>query len=92
MTHFGATSGREDFVKLCREVLAPLVIADGGTMFLVSVSPDEVHIHLAGTCCGCPGASLTRDYVMAPAIQTLLPKAKLRVTTGKHVPDGAVEV
>lgn len=85
----GEPSASEPVTKLCREVLAPLVEADGGEMFLVSASADDIHIHLGGTCAGCPGASLTGDKVLGPALQTVAPKAKLRVTTGWRVPEGA---
>ena len=73
-------------------VLAPLVEADGGEMYLVEASTEDVHIHLAGTCAGCPGSSLTRDRVFAPALAAAFPKAKLRVTTGVRIPAGAKRV
>ena len=82
-------ASREIIVKVCRDVLGPLVNADGGVLYLVSVSQEDVHIHLSGTCAGCPGAAITRDRMLEPAIATLLPKAKLRVTTGWRVPEGA---
>jgi Fe-S cluster biogenesis protein NfuA len=75
--------------KVCREVLVPLVTADGGVMYLVKASSDEAHFHLTGTCSGCPGASLTRDGVIVPAVRSVLPKARVVVTTGYLVPEGA---
>ena len=42
------------------ELAVPLVKADGGEVYLVSVTSDDVHVHLTGTCAGCPGASMTR--------------------------------
>jgi Fe-S cluster biogenesis protein NfuA len=83
---------RTQVLKMCREILAPLVRADGGVMYLVSVSSEEVHIHLAGTCAGCPGASLTRDRVLEPALLSVAPKASVKVTTGWIVPNGAEKV
>ena len=84
--------GTEDLIaKLCRDVLAPLVRADGGELYLVSVGADDVHIHLAGTCAGCPGSAITRDRMLEPAIANILPKVKLRVTTGWRVPSGAAK-
>jgi len=83
---------KEQILKMCREILAPLVEADGGEMYLVNVGPDEVHVHLAGTCAGCPGASLTRDRVLEPAFAGVAPKLTLKVTTGWIVPDGAEKV
>lgn len=85
-------ASREDLLKLCREVLAPLIAADGGVLYVVDSGPDEVHLHLAGTCAGCPGASLTREDVIAPAVRSVLPKAKLQVTAGWRIPKGAEKV
>ena len=83
---------RDIALKLCRDVLAPLVRADGGVLYLVSVATDDVHIHLAGTCSGCPGAAITRDRMLEPALRSVLPKAKLRLTTGVRVPPEAEKV
>ncbi|HEY1956212.1 MAG TPA: NifU family protein [Polyangiaceae bacterium] len=78
--------------KVSREVLAPLVAADGGVMYLVKASAEEVHFHLTGTCAGCPGAALTRDGMIVPAVRTVLPKARVIVTTGFRVPEGSTKV
>jgi Fe-S cluster biogenesis protein NfuA len=83
---------RASLLKVCREVLAPLVAADGGVMYLVKATADEAHFHLTGTCAGCPGAALTRDGVIAPAVRSVLPKARVIVTTGYRVPEGATKV
>jgi Fe-S cluster biogenesis protein NfuA len=82
----------EAFLKLCREVLAPLIEADGGILHVVLHSADDVHLHLSGTCAGCPGSTFTRDRVLGPALASVAPKAKLRLTTGVRIPDGAVRV
>jgi Fe-S cluster biogenesis protein NfuA len=82
----------DELAKLCREVLGPLVRADGGEMHLVAATGDDVHIHLSGTCAGCPGAALTRDRVLAPIILAAFPKARVVVTTGFDVPDGAMQI
>ena len=84
--------GDAAIIKLCRDVLSPLVAADGGVMFVVKASVEEVHLHLTGTCAGCPGASHTRDGVIAPAIRTVAAKARVVVTTGPRVPDGAKRI
>ena len=88
----GPDDDLEPLMRLCRDVLAPLVAADGGVLYLVKASPDETHFHLTGTCAGCPGASLTRDSIIAPAVRTVLPKARVVVTTGFRVPDSAVRI
>ena len=83
---------REPVEKLCRDVLAPLVHADGGVLFLVSVSTEDVHVHLGGACAGCPGAAITRERMLEPALKSILPKARLTVTTGFRVPEGAQKI
>jgi len=84
--------GDAAIIKLCRDVLSPLVVADGGLMFVVKATAEEVHLHLTGTCAGCPGASHTRDGVIAPAIRTVAAKARVVVTTGPRVPEGAKRI
>ncbi len=58
-------------------------------MFLVRFDGDDVHIHLGGSCAGCPGASLTSDKVILPALRTAAPKVRVVVTTGFRIPEGA---
>jgi Fe-S cluster biogenesis protein NfuA len=82
-------SVKEQIAKICREILAPLVQTDGGEMYLVRFDGDDVHIHLSGTCAGCPGVSLTGDKVILPALRTAAPKLRVVVTTGVKIPEGA---
>lgn len=82
-------SVKEQITKICREILAPMVKADGGEMYLVRFDGDDVHVHLGGTCAGCPGASITSDKVLLPLLRTASPKVRIVVTTGIRVPDGA---
>jgi Fe-S cluster biogenesis protein NfuA len=86
-----ATS-KDQIERICREVLAPLVRADGGEMHVVRYDGDEVHIHLTGVCAGCPGASLTGERVIAPALRTASPKVRVVLTTGIRAPDGARKI
>ena len=87
-----ADSPTDMIFRACRDQLAPLVRADGGVLYVVAASTDDVHLHLAGTCAGCPGATMTRDRLISPAVKAILPKAQLRVTTGWRVPEGARKV
>jgi Fe-S cluster biogenesis protein NfuA len=80
---------KEHIERICRDILAPLVKTDGGEMFVVRFDGDDVHIHLAGACAGCPGASLTGDKVILPALRTALPKVRLILSTGFKIPEGA---
>jgi Fe-S cluster biogenesis protein NfuA len=83
---------REQIERICTEILAPLVRTDGGEMYLVRLDGDDVHIHLSGACAGCPGASLTGDKVILPALRTASPKVRVVLTTGVRVPPGAQKV
>ena len=58
-------------------------------MHLVRLDGDDLHIHLSGTCSGCPGVSLTGDHMLLPALRSGSPKLRLFITTGTVVPDGA---
>jgi Fe-S cluster biogenesis protein NfuA len=85
-------SVRDQIERVFREVLAPIVKADGGEMYLVRWDGDDVHVHLAGACAGCPGSALTADSILLPAVRSLAPKARVVVTTGFRVPEGARRV
>jgi len=78
--------------KALSEFVAALVKADGGELYLVSATTDDVHLHLTGTCAGCPGATMTRERLLEPAVRGAAPKATVKVTTGWSVPEGALRV
>ncbi len=78
--------------KALSEFVAALVKADGGELYLVSATSDDVHLHLTGTCAGCPGATMTRERLLEPAVHGAAPKATVKVTTGWSVPEGAHKV
>jgi Fe-S cluster biogenesis protein NfuA len=82
-------SVKEQVAKLCREIIAPLIRTDGGEMYLVRFDGDEMHVHLSGTCAGCPGATITGDKVILPALNMAAPKLRLVLTTGIKIPVGA---
>jgi Fe-S cluster biogenesis protein NfuA len=83
---------REKVKKSVAENVAPLVKADGGEIFLVVLTADDVHLHLAGTCAGCPGAAMTQKSLINPVVASVLPKATVKVTTGWRVPKGAEKI
>ena len=80
---------KEQIERMMRDVLSPLVKSDGGEMYLVRWDGDDVHVHLAGACAGCPGASMTSDKVLQPAVRAVAPKARVVLTTGFRIPDGS---
>jgi Fe-S cluster biogenesis protein NfuA len=82
----------DDVMKALSEFALPLVKADGGELYVVAVSGDDVHLHLAGTCAGCPGATMTRERLLEPTLQSVVPRLNVKVTTGWRVPEGATKV
>jgi Fe-S cluster biogenesis protein NfuA len=82
-------SSRDQVLEVLQALVAPLVHADGGELYLIRAEGDEVALHLAGTCSGCPGATLTTRGVIEPVLRTVLPQLRLLVTTGMLVPEGA---
>ena len=82
-------SSRDQVFDVLQALVAPLVHADGGELYVIRVEGDEVVLHLAGTCSGCPGATLTTRGVIEPALRTVLPQLRLLVPTGMVVPEGA---
>jgi len=83
---------RAQLVKALSEFVAALVRADGGELYVVDATADDVHLHLTGTCAGCPGATMTRERLLEPAVHGVAPRATLKVTTGWRVPEGANRV
>jgi Fe-S cluster biogenesis protein NfuA len=78
-----------EVVRVIREVLAPLVRADGGRLYLVSADAETVTLHLGGRFAGCPSNTLAARRIIEPAIQTVAPKVRVTVTSGALLPQGA---
>jgi Fe-S cluster biogenesis protein NfuA len=85
----------DDFKSLkaaLSEVLAPLLEVDGGELYVVSLGKKEVTLHLAGSWSGSPATSLAVQRVVEPVVRTTHPKAKLTVSSGWQIPEGAERV
>lgn len=76
-------------MRVIREVVAPLIRADGGRIYLVAATDDSVSIHLAGRYSGCPGNTLAKRRVIEPLIGRVAPGTQVTVTSGAIVPSGA---
>ena len=83
---------KDELVRVVREVLAPLVKADGGDLYLVSVDDSGVSLHLAGRFSGCPGNTLVRRRVIEPALLSAVPGAQIVITSGVLVPASAERI
>lgn len=85
-------SKMEAVLEACRTTIGPLVRADGGVLHFVSLSQDELALHLSGTCAGCPGVGLTSRGVIQPTIAAVAPELRVVVTSGAMIPTGATEI
>jgi Fe-S cluster biogenesis protein NfuA len=83
------SSRQGEIIRVIREIVAPLIRADGGQLYLVSASEDAVFLHLGGRFSGCPGNTLAKRRVIDPAIAAVAPRAQVTVTSGALVPDGS---
>lgn len=85
-------SPRDEILRVVRGILAPLVRADGGDVYVVRVDDTAVELHLAGRFSGCPGNTLAKRRVIEPAILAVAPGAQITVTSGVIVPEGAQKI
>jgi Fe-S cluster biogenesis protein NfuA len=83
---------RDQLLDICGRVLAPMVEADGGELFVVAITPGEITLHLAGRCAGCPGMSLTSRFVLEPALRAIEPQLQVQVSSGFLIPAGAMRI
>ena len=80
---------KAEISRVLRDVIAPLVRADGGELYLVGADDEGVVLHLAGRFSGCPGNTLATRRVIEPAIFAVAPKVRVTVTSGPLIPKGA---
>jgi Fe-S cluster biogenesis protein NfuA len=83
---------REAILEVLSTVLAPLIEADGGALYLVSAGDEAVELHLAGRFAGCPGNTVVTRRILEPAVRKVAPQARVVVTWGSLVPTGAKRV
>lgn len=82
----------DEILKVIKEVLAPMVAADGGRLYVVHADSKQVTLHLAGRFAGCPGNHIVTQRVIEPLIAAVAPDAQVSVTWGRLVPAGAERV
>ena len=81
-----------EILTVIREVLGPLVRADGGELHVVSLAERSVLLHLSGRFSGCPGNTLARRRVIEPLLAKRFPGLKVEISSGPLVPEGAESV
>lgn len=76
-------------VSALEEIVVPLLVVDNATVYVVSATTSEVHLHLGGAYSGCPACPFVERSLLGPVVASVLPKASLRVTSGSPIPNGA---
>lgn len=76
-------------IRVIREVIAPLVRADRGELYLTLAQDGSIHLHLAGRYSGCPGNTLVCRRVITPALRSAAPSVEVSITSGALIPPGA---
>jgi Fe-S cluster biogenesis protein NfuA len=76
-------------LEVMRNVVEPLVRADGGELFVAELTPTRVVLHLRGRFAGCPGNSLVIRRVIKPALMAVAPACSVSVSFGELLPHGA---
>ena len=79
-------------MRILRDIVVPLVEADGGLVFLVLGDDTRIVVHLAGRLAGAPGIGLLTRRIFEPAIRAVAPEIDLVFSTGWKIPAGAVRV
>jgi Fe-S cluster biogenesis protein NfuA len=72
----GVNSLADELASVVREVLAPMVAVDQGTIEWEGVKGDVAQIALGGACAGCPGITMTANSVVLPALRAVDPNIK----------------
>ena len=62
-----------EIVTVVRDVLAPMIAADGGTIEWIGVVNGTAEVRLGGACAGCPGQPFTAHAVILPALRCVDP-------------------
>jgi Fe-S cluster biogenesis protein NfuA len=83
---------RDQILEIVREIVAPMIRADGGEIYLVALGERSLALHLTGRFCGCPGNTLARRRVLEPLLAARFPDLKVEITSGPLLPSGAQPV
>lgn len=86
------SSTRDALLRVVRDLLAPLVRADGGELYVVRCDDRGIALHLAGRFAGCPGNVLARRRVLEPLLRATAPDSEIVITSGVLVPGTAERI
>jgi Fe-S cluster biogenesis protein NfuA len=80
---------RQEILRVLREVVTPLLLADGAEVYLLDAGDALLKLHLTGRYSGCPGNTLAIRRFIEPAIHAVAPSARVIISSGALVPTGA---
>lgn len=83
---------RDQILEIVREIVGPLIRADGGQLYLVALGERSLVLHLSGRFSGCPGNTLARRRVLEPLLAARFPDLRVEITSGPLLPPGAEPV
>lgn len=75
--------------QVLTEVLVPMVTSEGGELYLICVSENEVAIHLTGRYSGSPAATLLCQELALPLIDAVAKGTIVNWSSGRLVPPNA---
>jgi hypothetical protein len=84
------TSPLADIEQRLRVVAAPLIARDGGQLYLVRLTEEELSLHLAGRYAGALGTHLVLERIIVPLIRAVSPAIQVVMTSGWSPPSGAI--
>jgi len=76
-------------VEALRTIAVPLVTIDKASIYVVTETASEIHLHLSGAYAGCPGNGFVERALLGPIVKSASPKTALKVTSGLPIPAGA---
>jgi Fe-S cluster biogenesis protein NfuA len=88
-------SDQPALVAALETVIAPLVEADGGELYLLplqAAGTGPIRLHLAGRFSGCPGNNLVSEHIIRPALEPLTSDRSIEISSGRLVPPGAERI
>jgi Fe-S cluster biogenesis protein NfuA len=84
-----SSRGPLSLLDTLQKIVVPLIEVDAGEVYLVRMKDNEVALHLAGTCSGCPGITLTTRGVIEPALKAINSQVRVTITSGVLIPKDA---
>ena len=81
-----------DILRVLSDIVVPLLRAEGGKLYLVSIEQDRLVVHLSGRLGGAPGVRIFGRKILEPAIHSVAPRAQVILTAGYLIPPGAAEI